>query len=140
MSERLRWSEAEAIVRAYRAEHGASPEVDVETLAQALGTDVTEVRRLAGRRRQFVDGSGVLSAALALVIALAALLAIGPRFLEGNVLTAKRQRVTTPTPASMGREFRAFWYAPSHAPHEYTYRTPQGHDVHIRILDDDPTL
>ena len=94
MSERMKWSEAEAIVRAYRAEHGAT-DVDVATLALALGTDEAEVRRLAGRKRRFADASGVLSAAITLAVAVAALLAVGPSLLVRHRAMASLQ---TPTP------------------------------------------
>jgi hypothetical protein len=70
MGERLQWSEVEAVVRAYRAEHGGVNRVDIDTLAQALGTSRNDVRRMAGRSRRFTDRSGVLSAVLAGVLSI----------------------------------------------------------------------
>ena len=96
MSERMRWSEAEAVVRAYRAEYGAT-DVDVATLARALGTDVAEVRRLASRKRRFADASGVLSAALALAVVAAATLSMGPSLLVRNPLVATLLPASKPT-------------------------------------------
>lgn len=95
MGERMRWSEAEEVVRAYRAEQG-STDVDVATLARALGTNVADVRRLAGRRKRFVDGSGVLSAALAMGVALAAFVTMGSRLPRMDALVAR----LTPPPAA----------------------------------------
>lgn len=69
MREKLSWKRAERVVRAYRAGHGMSADVDLSTLATSLGTSENEVRRLAGRRRRFIDRSGILSATLASVAA-----------------------------------------------------------------------
>jgi hypothetical protein len=88
MSERMQWSEAEAVVRAYRAEHGMTDEIDVATLALALGTDVANVRRLAGRKPRFVDRSGLLSAGIAITVIAAAFAFAGPSLLKKNPLLA----------------------------------------------------
>ncbi|RYG23228.1 hypothetical protein EON82_14690 [bacterium] len=88
MSERMRWSEAEAVVRAYRAEHGMTHDVDVATLARALGTDVAEVRRLAGRKPRFVDRSGLLSAGLAMAAAALVFALTGPGIVAKNPIVA----------------------------------------------------
>lgn len=88
MSERMQWSEAEAVVRAYRAEHGVTDEIDVSTLARALGTDVANVRRLAGRKPRFVDRSGLLSAGIAVAVIAAAFAFAGPSLLRKNPLLA----------------------------------------------------
>ncbi len=90
MNERLSWSEAEAVVRAYRAEHRMSSNVDIATLAKTLGTSPTEVRRLAGLKRRFVDRSGALSAVLtSAAVALVPSLA-SPPFFGRNPLVALR--------------------------------------------------
>lgn len=88
MSERMQWSEAEAVVRAYRAEHGMSNDIDVATLARVLGTDVTEVRRLAGRKPRFIDRSGLLSAGLAMAVATLVFAFSGSAVVTNNPLLA----------------------------------------------------
>lgn len=99
MGERVHWSEAEAIVRAYREEHGAA-DVDLETLARVLGTDVAEVRRLARKRRRFIDRSGVLSAGIAVLLVAAGYLALGTAFVKANPLVASLYpKRTAPRPA-----------------------------------------
>ncbi len=89
MSERMNWREAEMVVLAYRAEHGVTNDVDVATLARALGTDVAEVRRLAGRSRRFIDRSGWLSAGVAVAVAIAVFAAVGPQIVTKNPLLAR---------------------------------------------------
>ena len=96
MGEKMDWSEAEAVVRAYRAEQGATADVDVATLARALGTDVGEVRRLAGRKPRFVDRSGVLSAGIALAVVAFGTLAAAPVFLDSH--SARRANLIAPPP------------------------------------------
>lgn len=88
MSERMQWSEAEAVVRAYRAERGLSDEVDMATLARALNTDVADVRRLAGRKPRFVDRSGLLSAGIAIAVVALGIALAGPSVLRKNPLFA----------------------------------------------------
>ncbi len=90
MGEKMRWDEAEAVVRAYRAERGAAT-VDMSTVARALGTDVATVRRLAGRKRRFTDGSGVLSAGLALAAVLGVLMVAGSSIVQHHPLVAMFQ-------------------------------------------------
>lgn len=101
MSERLSWSEAESVVRAYRAERGASADVDMSTLAQALGTDVAEVRRLAGRKPRFVDRSGALSAGLAFALVALGAAAVGPTLYE-RLLPASCKVAALPKAAPYG--------------------------------------
>lgn len=87
MGERMSWNEVEAVVRAYRAERGAAT-VEMSTVARALGTDVAEVRRLAGRKRRFVDGSGLVSAGLALVLVAGAFMVAGSSLITRHPLMA----------------------------------------------------
>ena len=94
MSERMQWSEAEAVVRAYRAEHGMSNDIDVATLARVLGTDVTEVRRLAGRKPRFIDRSGLVSAGLAMAVAALVFALAGPTFVAKNPVLASLRHPT----------------------------------------------
>ena len=110
MSQRMQWSEAEAVVRAYRAERG-STSVDVETLARALNTDVAEVRRLASRRPRFVDGSGVLSAGLAFAVAVAAFMLAGSSFFSHNPLLARIQPPAPPVIEAPAEPAVAFYPA-----------------------------
>jgi hypothetical protein len=63
-------------------------DVDVATLARALGTDVAEVRRLAGRKPRFVDRSGFLSAGLAVAAAALLFALTGPSIVQKNPLVA----------------------------------------------------
>lgn len=86
MSERLSWSEAEAVVRAYRAEHGMATDVDVATLARTLGTSPAEVRRLAGRSRRFTDRSGVVSALVSVGVVAVVALAFGTSYLAHRAM------------------------------------------------------
>lgn len=98
MGERLSWNEAESVVRAYRAAHGLTMDVDVATLARTLGTDVAEVRRLAGRKPRFVDRSGALSAGLALAVVALSAITFGPALLaHRSARTA--EMVAPPAPA-----------------------------------------
>lgn len=84
----MQWSEAEAVVRAYRTEHGMSNDIDVATLARVLGTDVTEVRRLAGRKPRFIDRSGLLSAGIACALAALVFAVAGPSVITKNPIVA----------------------------------------------------
>lgn len=129
MGERMQWSEAEAVVRAYREERGAT-DVDIATLARALGTDVAEVRRLAGRRRRFVDGSGILSAALAGAVAAAAVLLAGPRLLNDNPLLASLRPAAPATAPAPGAPVEMVWVAPPHM-REFSYRKPTEIRIHV---------
>ncbi len=98
MSEKMNWSEAEAVVRAFRAEQGATADVDVAALARALGTDVGEIRRLAGRKPRFVDRSGVLSAGIALAVVAFGTLTLAPSLLRNR--PARTTSLIAPPPAA----------------------------------------
>lgn len=133
MSEKMQWSEAEAVVRAYRAEQGASSNVDIATIARALGTNVEEVRRLAGRRRRFIDHSGVMSAMLAAGVAAFAIVCAGTSLLQKHPLLAKLADVPVTT-AVAPTEIAA----PTLASRHFYYRSPGGPDYHIFLRSTEP--
>jgi len=130
MSERMQWSEAEAVVRAYRAEHGMTDEIDVATLALALGTDVANVRRLAGRKPRFIDRSGLLSAGIAITVIAAAFAFAGPSLIKKNPLLASLM----PAPTVETRILNFTPIPPMPATASFSMRL-DGHDGKVLVLE-----